>query len=68
MNVNHGFIKLHLIEAHLERNLGSLLNKMDPFVFIKVGHQEWRSAVCENGGKNPRWTLQFMQIEANLFT
>ena len=39
------------------------MNKMDPFVFIRVGNnQEWRSAVCHNGGKNPHWQGQHMEI------
>lgn len=63
-----GHLRLHLLSAHLERNLGGPLNKMDPFVWIRVGGQEWRSQVCVNGGKNPHWTLQFMQVETNLFT
>ncbi len=41
-----GHLKLHLKSAHLERNLGGPLNKMDPFVIIRIGQQEWRSAVC----------------------
>jgi len=40
-----------------------MLDKMDPFVFIRVGNnQEWRSAVCHNGGKNPQWSMQHMEI------
>ena len=62
-----GTLKLHLLSAHLERNLGGPFNKMDPFVIIQVGAQEWRSNVCQNGGKNPSWTLQFMVIEPGLF-
>jgi len=47
----------------LEINRGGPFDKMDPFVWIKVGKgQEWRSQVCINGGKNPSWTLQHMDI------
>jgi hypothetical protein len=35
---------------------------MDPFVVIIVGKQQWRSAVCVNGGKNPHWQMQVMDI------
>jgi len=38
-----GHLRLHLLSAHLERNLGGPFNKMDPFVWIRVGGQEWRS-------------------------
>ena len=35
---------------------------MDPFVRLSIGKQEWRSAVCVNGGKNPHWQNQHMEI------
>ena len=35
---------------------------MNPFVLIKLGMQEWRSEVCFDGGKHPRWMLQFMEV------
>lgn len=57
-----GLLKLHLIEAHLTHNTNpGLFDRMDPFVIIKVNLQEWRSAVCMGGGKNPRWEFQFME-------
>jgi hypothetical protein len=53
-----GFLKLHLVEAHLAHNTSEfMLEKMNPFVLIRIGMQEWRSAVCEQGGRNPRWTF-----------
>lgn len=53
-----GFLKLHLIEAHLAHNDREFMfEKMNPFVMIRIGMQEWRSAVCEQGGRNPRWTF-----------
>ena len=65
-NPGHGHVHLHLQSAHLEHNEGGLLHKMDPIVHIKVGHQEWTSVVCENGGKNPVWHGQHMAIETGL--
>ena len=51
-----GLLKLHVVEAHLSHNTNpGLFERMDPFVIIKVNMQEWRSAVCMGGGKNPRW-------------
>jgi hypothetical protein len=42
-----GFLKLHLIEAHLNHNNQEFMfEKMNPFVIIRIGMQEWRSAVC----------------------
>jgi hypothetical protein len=59
MSWNTGFLKLHVLKAHLEINHGGMMNKMDPFVVMKAGPmQEWRSPVCHNGGKNPEWGLQ----------
>ena len=58
-----GWLRLHIQNAHLEINRGGPLDKMDPFVYIKVGNrQEWRSQVCINGGKNPQWHHQHMDI------
>lgn len=58
-----GWLRLHFISAHLDINRGGPLNKMDPFVWVKVGKaQEWRSNVCVNGGKNPQWHHQHMDI------
>ena len=48
-------IRLILQKAHLEFNFGNVFDKMDPFVYIRIGQQEWRSAVCVDGGKNPHW-------------
>jgi hypothetical protein len=58
-----GFLRLHVQNAHLDVNRGGPFNKQDPFVYIKVGNrQEWRSNVCINGGKNPQWHMQNMEI------
>lgn len=47
--------------------MGWLLNKMNPYVFIKAGEFEWTSAICENGGKKPKWQLQTMAIDKKFF-
>lgn len=57
-----GNLKLHLKEAHLT-HVDQIFERMSPFVIIKVNGREWRSAVCEFGGRKPHWTLQFMDIE-----
>jgi hypothetical protein len=57
-----GLLKLHIVEAHLQFSDAGFLQRMSPFVFIRVNMQEWRSAVCIDGGRNPRWRMQFMEI------
>jgi hypothetical protein len=57
-----GFLKLHLVEAHLTHQ-DQMFERMNPVVIIKVNGLEWRSAVCVSGGRNPRWEFQHMDIE-----
>jgi hypothetical protein len=58
-----GWLRLVFESAHLEVNRGSMMNKQDPFVWVRVGKgQEWRSNTCVNGGKNPQWHNQHMDI------
>ena len=52
-----GRLKLHLKSAHLQHNDAGFLERMNPFVIIKVNGLEWRSNVCEGGGREPQWTL-----------
>ena len=61
---NSGFVKIHLKSAHLEHNTGGMFKggKMDPYVEMQVGMERWCSNVCENGGKNPHWQFQHMNI------
>ena len=56
-------MRLTFESAHLDVQRGGPMNKMDPFIFVRVGRQqEWRSSVCVNGGKNPQWMGQHMEI------
>ena len=59
----HGHIHLHLQHAHLEHNEGGLLHKMDPFVHLRVGDQEWTSSIAVDGGKNPEWHGQHFVVD-----
>ena len=53
-----GRLKLHLKEAKLQHNDGNFLDKMSPFVILRIdGREERRSAIVEHGGKHPHWTL-----------
>lgn len=62
-----GLLKLHIIRAELHHKVGGPLHKMSPIVHIHVGHQNYATAPCHHGGKEPRWTLQFMEIATNMF-
>ena len=59
-----GKLKLHLKEANLQVNDGSFLDRMSPFVILRInGAEERRSMIVEHGGKHPHWTLQFFEWE-----
>jgi hypothetical protein len=59
-----GRLKLHLKEAKLQHHDGPMLERMSPFVAIKMnGREEGRSAIIEGGGRHPKWTLQFFEFE-----
>ena len=62
---NRGHLRIHPVECHLTHNTGGMMDKMDPFIFMRVGNlQEWRSTVCVDGGRNPRWGMhEHMQVE-----
>ena len=57
-----GNLKLHLLSAHINHK-DQYFERMNPYVLIRVNGREWRSEVCFEGGKNPSWTFQFMDIE-----
>jgi len=51
-----GHLRIHVLNAELTRKVGGPLHCMDPFVHLHVGQfQNWRSTVCNDGGKTPRW-------------
>eukprot|EP00347_Sterkiella_histriomuscorum_P000269 403376529 len=45
--------------ANLTRDT-EIFSKMDPYVVIKIGNQEKKSLVHNEGGKHPRWNETFM--------
>ena len=49
-----GVLTITLLEAHLTHDTATL-GKMDPYVKMAYREQEWKSKVCENGGKHPKW-------------
>lgn len=46
---------MHAHKAHLEFSDADFLERMSPIVTIRIHDQEWRSDVCEGGGRNPEW-------------
>ena len=51
-----------LIEAKLTRDT-EWLGKMDPYVIFKYREQEWKSTVCQDQGKTPKWVNQHWEID-----
>ena len=58
-----GHLKLHLKAAHLKHHAGPPLERMSPFVIIRVGEFEWRSPVKEQGGHQLHWDFAHMDME-----
>lgn len=48
-----GLLTVELVQARLAKNYGFM--RMDPYVRLSVGIDHLDSAVCPNGGKEPRW-------------
>jgi len=53
--LKQGVLKVHAVKAHLDYHEGPMLERMSPFVEIRIGGQTWRNDVCEGGGRNPEW-------------
>lgn len=52
------------MEAHLQVQDGSPIDRMSPFVILRInGAGERRTEVNEYGGRNPRWIMQFFEWE-----
>lgn len=48
---------MEVLEARIKRDV-EVVGKMDPYVILKLRDDQWRSATCEDGGKNPKWQGQ----------
>ena len=59
-----GRLRVHLIEAKLTHDTETF-GKMDPYVKMNCREQEWKSAVCNDGGKHPTWHSQFFDIHVH---
>lgn len=59
-----GRVKIHVMEAHLKVHDGSPIERMSPYVILRInGANEHRTEICEYGGRNPRWLMQFFEWE-----
>lgn len=45
--MKQGLVKIHAVEAHLNRNDGSIFDRMSPFVIIRIdGREVFRNQPC----------------------
>jgi Ca2+-dependent lipid-binding protein len=54
-----GKLKLTVVEAKLTRDTEAMFNKMDPFVTLKLGEQNFKTKVLQGAGKTPKWDEAF---------
>jgi len=50
-----GKLKLHLKQANLQHNDAGFLERMSPFVTVRINGREERSMIIEGGGRSPSW-------------
>ena len=53
---DEGHLRIHLLEAHITHKTQTF-GKMDPYVKFNSREQEWKSPICKNGGKEPKWEM-----------
>lgn len=63
----HGHLKIHPIEAHITHDTEpGRADRMDPFIHIQCGNDaDWRSTLCVDGNRNPRWEHQHMEVSVH---
>ncbi len=61
---DEGILKIHLQEAHLTHDVQAI-GKMDPYVKFTCREQEFKSTICKNGGKNPKWSHDTIEIQVH---
>jgi hypothetical protein len=56
-----GRLQFDIIEAKLNKSYGfTKINKMDPYVRVRIGNKIYETPTDYNGGKNPRWNKTLM--------
>lgn len=58
-----GRLKLHLKEANLFHSDAGLLERMSPFVTVRINGREERSSIAERAGRHPMWEFQNFDFE-----
>jgi len=54
LEILRGKLEVHVINGSDLRDR-ELIGKMDPYVIVKYGDEEFKSQVVKNGGTNPTW-------------
>lgn len=57
-----GKLTLEVLEARIKRDV-ELVGTMDPYVKFKLRDDHWKSPVCKNGGKNPKWEGAVWEVD-----
>ena len=60
---DEGTLEIHITEAHLLHDTG--LGKCDPYIKFQCREQEFKTSVCKNGGKNPKWHHDHFNVEVH---
>eukprot|EP00347_Sterkiella_histriomuscorum_P023555 403334191 len=63
ISVLPGTLKIIVKDAKLKRDVNTFTT-MDPYVQLKVNGLIYKTKVCKDGGKNPRWSEEF-EISCN---
>ena len=56
-----GVIRLKLIEAEFNHE-NDIFTKMDPYCQLTCEGKKWKSSVCKDGGKIPKWKDQYFEF------
>lgn len=56
-----GVIRLKLIEAELNHE-NDIFTKIDPYCLLTFEEKHWKSSVCKDGGKIPKWKDQYFEF------
>jgi Ca2+-dependent lipid-binding protein len=59
-----GVIRLQLIEAEFNHD-NDVFTKMDPYCKITCENKHWKSSICQDGGKEPKWKDQYFEFQVN---
>jgi len=58
MSFIKGELEINLVDAR-DLHKREFIRKMDPYVVLKFGKEEFKSQVCKHGGQTPKWDQFF---------